>query len=113
MAQATAGMTGADIQNLVNEAALWAGRHNKTQVEMSDFYYAHDKVLMGAAREEAMSIEEKERTAYHEVGHTLAAWYQELSPPVHKVTIIPRGRCLLYTSPSPRDATLSRMPSSA
>ena len=107
MAQATAGMTGADIQNLVNEAALWAGRHNKTQVEMSDFYYAHDKVLMGAAREEAMSIEEKERTAYHEVGHTLAAWYQELSPPVHKVTIIPRGRALGVTQIVPDEDRVS------
>ncbi len=107
MAQATAGMTGADIQNLVNEAALWAGRHNKTQVEMSDFYYAHDKVLMGAAREEAMTIEEKERTAYHEVGHTLAAWYQELSPPVHKVTIIPRGRALGVTQIVPDEDRVS------
>ena len=107
MAQATAGMTGADIQNLVNEAALWAGRHNKTQVEMSDFYFAHDKVLMGAAREEVMSHEEKERTAYHESGHTLAAWYQELSPPVHKVTIIPRGRALGVTQIIPDEDRVS------
>ena len=107
MAQATAGMTGADIQNLVNEAALWAGRHNKTQVEMSDFYFAHDKVLMGAAREEVMTHEEKERTAYHESGHTLAAWYQELSPPVHKVTIIPRGRALGVTQIVPDEDRVS------
>ena len=107
MAQATAGMTGADIKNLVNEAALWAGRHNKTQVEMSDFYFAHDKVLMGAAREEAMTVEEKERTAYHEAGHTLAAWFQELSPPVHKVTIIPRGRALGVTQIVPDEDRVS------
>jgi cell division protease FtsH len=107
MAQATAGMTGADIQNLVNEAALWAGRHNKTQVEMSDFYFAHDKVLMGAAREEVLTHEEKERTAYHESGHTLAAWYQELSPPVHKVTIIPRGRALGVTQIVPDEDRVS------
>jgi len=107
MAQATAGMTGADIQNLVNEAALWAGRHDKTQVEMSDFYFAHDKVLMGAAREEVLTHEEKERTAYHESGHTLAAWYQELSPPVHKVTIIPRGRALGVTQIVPDEDRVS------
>ena len=89
MAQATAGMTGADIKNLVNEAALWAARKNKTKVEMEDFYYAHDKVLMGAAREDVLSAKEKERTAYHEAGHTVAAWFLE--------------GCLLYTSPSPRD----------
>lgn len=107
MAQATAGMTGADIKNLVNEAALWAGRHDKTQVEMSDFYYAHDKVLMGAAREEVLTVDEKERTAYHESGHTLAAWYQELSPPVHKVTIIPRGRALGVTQIVPDEDRVS------
>ena len=63
MAEATAGMTGADIQNLVNEAALWAARKNKNKVEMDDFYHAHDKVLMGAAREEVLTEKEKERTA--------------------------------------------------
>jgi cell division protease FtsH len=74
IAQATAGMTGADIQNLVNEAALWAARQDKTRVQMSDFYFAHDKVLMGPKREEILTAKEKERTAYHEAGHTLAAW---------------------------------------
>jgi cell division protease FtsH len=97
MAQATAGMTGADIQNLVNEAALWAARLNKTKVEMSDFYYAQDKVLMGAKREEVLSEKEKERTAYHEAGHTLAAWFLPGASPVHKVTVIPRGRALGVT----------------
>jgi cell division protease FtsH len=97
MAQATAGMTGADIQNLVNEAALWAARKNKNQVEMEDFYYAHDKVLMGAKREEILSEKEKERTAYHEAGHTLAAWFLPGASPVHKVTVIPRGRALGVT----------------
>ena len=101
MASATAGMTGADIQNLVNEAALWAARNNKTKVEMSDFYYAQDKVLMGAKREEVLSEVEKERTAYHEAGHTLAAWYLEGAHPVHKVTIIPRGRSLGVTQMVP------------
>ena len=97
MAEATAGMTGADIQNLVNEAALWAARQNKTKVEMDDFYHAHDKVLMGAAREEILTEKEKERTAYHEAGHTIAAWFLEGGSPVHKVTIIPRGQALGVT----------------
>ena len=97
MAEATAGMTGADIQNLVNEAALWAARKNKNKVEMDDFYYAHDKVLMGAAREEVLTEKEKERTAYHEAGHTIAAWFLEGANPVHKVTVIPRGQALGVT----------------
>ncbi|QEG23313.1 ATP-dependent zinc metalloprotease FtsH [Mariniblastus fucicola] len=97
MAEATAGMTGADIQNLVNEAALWAARKNKNKVEMDDFYHAHDKVLMGAAREEVLTEKEKERTAYHEAGHTIAAWFLDGGSPVHKVTIIPRGQALGVT----------------
>ena len=103
MAQATAGMTGADIQNLVNEAALWAARNGKNKVEMSDFYYAHDKVLMGAKREEILSEQEKERTAYHEVGHTLTAWRLKGAYPVHKVTIIPRGQALGVTQMVPSE----------
>ena len=97
MAEATAGMTGADIQNLVNEAALWAARKDKNKVEMDDFYHAHDKVLMGAAREEVLTDKEKERTAYHEAGHTIAAWFLKGANPVHKVTIIPRGQALGVT----------------
>jgi cell division protease FtsH len=97
MSEATAGMTGADIQNLVNEAALWAARKSKTKVEMDDFYYAHDKVLMGAAREEVLTEKEKERTAYHEAGHTIAAWFLKGANPVHKVTVIPRGQALGVT----------------
>ena len=101
LAQATAGMTGADIQNLANEAALWAARQEKSKVSMSDFYYAHDKVLMGAKREEVLNEKEKERTAYHEAGHTLAAWTLEGANPVHKVTIIPRGQALGVTQMVP------------
>ena len=101
MAQATVGMTGADIKNLVNEAALWAARKDKTKVEMEDFYYAHDKVLMGAKREEILSKEEKEKTAYHEAGHTLTAWRLKGASPVHKVTVIPRGRALGVTQMVP------------
>ena len=103
MASATAGMTGADIQNLVNEAALWAARHEKSKVEMEDFYYAHDKVLMGAKREEVLSEKEKERTAYHEAGHTIAAWHLKGAHPVHKVTIIPRGQALGVTQMVPEE----------
>ncbi len=101
IAQATAGMTGADIQNLVNEAALWAARHHKSKVEMADFYYAHDKVLMGAKREEILTDKEKERTAWHEAGHTLTAWNLKGANPVHKVTIIPRGQALGVTQMVP------------
>ncbi len=103
MAAATAGMTGADIANLVNEAALWAARQNKSRVEMADFYYAHDKVLMGARREEILTEKEKERTAYHESGHTLAAWFLKGAHPVHKVTIIPRGQALGVTQMIPEE----------
>jgi len=103
MAQATAGMTGADIQNLVNEAALWAARLNKSKVEMSDLYHAHDKVLMGAKREEVLNQREKERTAFHEAGHTLAAWSLKGAMPVHKVTVIPRGRALGVTQMVPEE----------
>jgi len=103
LASATAGMTGADIQNMVNEAALWAARHDKSQVQMADFYYAHDKVLMGAKREEILSDEEKERTAYHEAGHTIAAWNLKGAYPVHKVTIIPRGQALGVTQMVPEE----------
>ncbi len=103
LASATAGMTGADIANMVNEAALWAARHDKNVVEMADFYYAHDKVLMGARREEILTEREKERTAYHEAGHTLAAWFLKGAHPVHKVTIIPRGQALGVTQMIPEE----------
>ena len=96
-------MTGADIANMVNEAGLWAARHDKKQVDMEDFYYAHDKVLMGARREEILSSKEKERTAYHEAGHTLAAWFLTGAHPVHKVTIIPRGQALGVTQMIPEE----------
>jgi cell division protease FtsH len=97
LATATAGMTGADIANLVNEAALWAARYGKSQVDMDDFYHARDKVVMGARREEILNDREKERTAYHEAGHTMAAWFLKGAMPVQKVTIIPRGQALGVT----------------
>jgi len=94
LAGGTVGLTGADIRNLVNEAALWASRHDKQYVDMSDFEYAHDKVLMGSKREEVLTGKEKSMTAYHEAGHALLAWLAPAGDRVHKVSIIPRGRAL-------------------
>ncbi len=107
LAAGTIGLTGADIQNMVNEAALWAARHDKTSVEMEDFDNARDKILMGAKREEVLKGEEKEKTAYHEAGHTLTAWHLEGANIVHKVTIIPRGRAMGVTQYVPNEDRLS------
>src|SRR4051812_18062828 len=103
LARGTVGMTGADIRNLVNEAALWAARRNESVVRMRDFEYARDKVLMGAAREDVMAEEEKLITAYHESGHTLLAWLTPGCDRVHKVTILPRGRALGVTQLVPEE----------
>jgi len=103
LAAGTVGLTGADIRNLVNEAALWASRHDKEKVDMSDFEYARDKVLMGSKREEVLTEDEKSMTAYHEAGHVLLAWKTKDSDPVHKVSIIPRGRSLGATQILPEE----------
>jgi len=103
MAEATVGLTGADLRNIVNEAALWAARHDKTRVSMSDFDYARDKVLMGAKREEVLLPSEKEKTAYHEAGHTLTAWFLPGAQRVHKVTVVPRGQSLGSTQILPNE----------
>jgi cell division protease FtsH len=97
LARATVGLTGADIRNLANEAALWATRHNKNSVGMDDFEFARDKVLMGATRDEVLTEEERRITAYHEAGHAVVAWKVPGNDRVHKVTIIPRGRALGVT----------------
>jgi len=107
LAAGTVGLTGADIRNMVNEAALWAARNDKKIVEMSDFDYARDKILMGAKREEVLQDSEKEKTAYHEAGHTLTAWHLDGANIVHKVTIIPRGRALGATQYVPNEDRLS------
>ncbi len=107
LAAGTVGLTGADIRNMVNEAALWAARNDKKTVEMSDFDYARDKILMGAKREEVLQDSEKEKTAYHEAGHTLTAWHLDGANIVHKVTIIPRGRALGATQYVPNEDRLS------
>jgi len=107
LAAGAIGLTGADIRNIVNEAALWAARTNKSVVEMEDFNYARDKILMGAKREEVLSGKEKETTAYHEAGHTLLAWTLPGAHRVHKVTVIPRGRSLGATQTMPSEERMS------
>ena len=104
IARGTPGFTGADLANLVNEAALWAARQDKDAVENEDFEYARDKVMMGAERRSLLiTDEEKETTAYHEVGHALVAASIEEVDPVHKVSIIPRGRALGVTMLLPEE----------
>ncbi|HAF22663.1 MAG TPA: cell division protein FtsH [Blastocatellia bacterium] len=102
LARGTPGFTGADLANLVNEAALNAARYNKKLVAMGDFELAKDKVLMGAERKSmVISNEEKRVTAYHEAGHTLVGLKVPNADPVHKVTIIPRGMALGVTQQLP------------
>lgn len=104
LAKSTPGFSGADLANLVNEAALLAARQKKTQVEMSDLEKAKDKVLMGVERKSlVISEEEKRTTAYHESGHALVARMLTDADPVYKVSIIPRGRALGVTQQLPID----------
>ncbi len=104
LARGTPGFSGADLANLVNEAALLAARQNKKLVEMSDFESAKDKVLMGVERRSMIISDTEKRTiAYHEAGHTLVADVLPGTDPVHKVTIIPRGRALGLTQQLPVD----------
>jgi cell division protease FtsH len=108
VARGTPGFAGADLQNLVNEAALLAARRDATKVEMLDFEQAKDKVLLGAERRSMiMSEEDKRITAYHEAGHALVAMLTEGSDPVHKVTIIPRGMALGLTQTLPVEDRLN------
>jgi cell division protease FtsH len=102
IARGTPGFSGADLANLVNESALFAARGNKRLVDMEDFEKAKDKIMMGAERRSmVMSEEEKRNTAYHESGHAVIAKLMPKSDPVHKVTIIPRGRALGLTMQLP------------
>jgi cell division protease FtsH len=102
IARSTPGFSGADLANLVNEAALRAARFNKMKVDMADFEFAKDKVMMGAERRSlVMSEEEKRITAYHEAGHALVAAIEPAADPLHKVTIIPRGMALGLTQQLP------------
>ncbi|HQG40422.1 MAG TPA: cell division protein FtsH, partial [Spirochaetales bacterium] len=109
LARATPGMSGADLANMVNEAALFAIRRGKNKVEMQDMEEARDKVLMGVARTSmAISEEDKRATAYHESGHALLHYYVQHADPLHKVTIIPRGRALGVAFSLPEKDTFSR-----
>jgi cell division protease FtsH len=104
IARGTPGFSGADIENLVNEAALYAARLGKEKVTMVDFEYAKDKVMMGAERKSmVISEQEKRITAYHEAGHALVARMLPGTDPIHKITIIPRGRALGLTQQLPID----------
>ncbi|MCL1954887.1 MAG: AAA family ATPase, partial [Brevinematales bacterium] len=109
IARATPGMSGADIANLVNEAALFAARKDKPEVQMADFEEARDKVLMGVARK-TLVISEKERrmTAIHEAGHALLHYFLKNADPLHKVTIVPHGRALGMALSLPEEDSYSR-----
>jgi len=108
IARGTPGFSGADLANLVNEAALFAARADKKMVEMEDFERAKDKIMMGAERRSmVMSEEEKKLTAYHEAGHAIVGRLMPLHDPVYKVTIIPRGRALGVTMFLPEEDRLS------
>jgi cell division protease FtsH len=104
LARGTPGFSGADLANLVNEAALFAARANKRLVDMVDFEKAKDKIVMGAERRSiVMPEKERRNTAYHESGHTVVAKLLPNTDPVHKVTIIPRGRALGVTMQLPEE----------
>ncbi|MDR1637617.1 MAG: ATP-dependent zinc metalloprotease FtsH [Treponema sp.] len=109
IARATPGMSGADIANLVNEAALFAARKDKAEVEMPDFEEARDKILMGVARK-TLVISEKERrmTAIHEAGHALLPYFLKNADPLHKVTVVPHGQALGMTMSLPEEDSYSR-----
>jgi cell division protease FtsH len=102
LARSTPGFTGADIANMVNEAALYASRNGKKSIDQEDFEYAKDKVLMGSERKSMIISEEEKRiTAYHEAGHALIAVMEKEADPLHKVSIIPRGMALGQTQQLP------------
>ncbi|MDR0670109.1 MAG: ATP-dependent zinc metalloprotease FtsH [Treponema sp.] len=109
IARATPGMSGADIANLVNEAALFAARRDKAKVEMTDFEEARDKILMGVART-TLVISDKERrmTAVHEAGHALLHYFLKNADPLHKVTVVPHGRALGMAMSLPEEDSYSR-----
>ncbi len=107
IAAGTIGFSGADLKNLVNEAALHATREGKSAVDRDDFEWARDRIMMGAKREELLNEHERKMTAYHEAGHALMAWMSPEIDLVHKVTIVPRGRALGVTQLLPEEDRLS------
>ena len=109
LARATPGCSGADLANLSNEAALFAARNNRIIVSMADFEEARDKIFMGVARKSrTLSEDEKKRTAYHESGHALLHYHCKYADPLHKVTVIPRGRALGLAFSLPNEDVYSR-----
>ncbi|MBR4796682.1 MAG: ATP-dependent zinc metalloprotease FtsH, partial [Spirochaetia bacterium] len=109
LARATPGSSGAEIANMVNEAALFAARKNKKKVTMEDFEEARDKVMMGVARKsKVITDDDKKSTAFHEAGHALLHYFLKYSDPLHKVTIIPRGRALGMAMSLPEKDSYSR-----
>ena len=106
IARGTPGFSGADLANLVNEAALLAARKGRRTVSMAEFEEAKDKVMMGSERRSmVMTDDEKRLTAYHEAGHAVVALHSPASDPIHKATIIPRGRALEYGDAPARRGT--------
>jgi cell division protease FtsH len=103
IARRSIGMTGADLRNLANEAALLATRENKNRIERTDFERAYDRVLMGPKREDILTEDAKRRTAYHEAGHAIVGWFEKAGDPPTKVTIVPRGRTGGVTMFSPEE----------
>jgi len=104
LARGTPGLAGADLENMINEAALLAARRNQSEINMVDFEEAKDKVMMGTERRSlVISDREKKVTAYHESGHVLVSWFLPDTDPIHKVTVIPRGRALGLTHSLPED----------
>jgi cell division protease FtsH len=103
IAGSTIGFSGAELKNLVNEAALNASRRDANRVTAEDFEFARDRVLMGVVREDTLNEEERKMTAYHEAGHALIAWLLPELDPLHKVTIVPRGRALGVTQLLPNE----------
>jgi cell division protease FtsH len=109
LARATPGASGADLANLVNEAALYGARRNKQKVEMEDFEDARDKVVIGVARKsKVVPQKERQMTAYHEAGHALLHYFLKHADPLHKITIVPHGRALGLVASFPENDTYSR-----
>jgi cell division protease FtsH len=110
LARLTAGFSGADLENLMNEAAIFAARRNRSEITLQDFQDSFDRVVMGAERKsKVMSEEDKELTAYHEAGHAVVSFHLAHTDPIQKVTIIPRGRAGGYVMSLPEDRmTMSR-----
>ncbi len=103
LARITTGLSGADLANLCNEAALGAARHNRKDVTMDDFEQAWDKIVLGAARDTVLSARDRRVVAYHEGGHAVVAWFTAAADPVRKVTIVPHGRALGVTAQRPTE----------